>query len=98
MKAGAGPSSCVSLRLLLGEFRSVFLSFVLALFALGIWCLISFVPVSGSHCSGRLGIAEEYGKFGLFGRCLFPLVQCFTCLREALGEFLHFLRGGRLES
>ena len=29
-------------------------------FALGIWCIISFVPVSGSHCSARLGVAEEY--------------------------------------
>ena len=35
--------------------------FVLAQFALGIWYIISFVFASGSHCSGRLGIAEEYG-------------------------------------
>ena len=25
-------------------------------------CIISFVLASGSHCSGRLGIAEEYGN------------------------------------
>ena len=43
MKAGTGPSSCVSLRLLVEEFRRVFLSFVLAQFALGIWYIISLV-------------------------------------------------------
>ena len=53
----AGPSSCVSLRLLLEEFLRAFLSFVLAQFALGIWYFISFVFASGSHCSGCLGVA-----------------------------------------
>ena len=51
-----GASSCVSLRLLLEEFRRVFLSFVLAQFVLGIWFIISFVLASGSSCSGRLGV------------------------------------------
>ena len=62
VKAGTGPSSCVSLRLLVEVFRRVFVSFVLAQFALGIWYIISFVLASGSHCSGRLGIAEEHGN------------------------------------
>ena len=48
VKAGTGPSSSVSLRLLVEEFRRVFLSFVLAQFALGIWYIISFVLASGS--------------------------------------------------
>ena len=37
-----------------------FLTFMLAQFALGIWCIISVVLVSGSYCSGHLGLAEEY--------------------------------------
>ena len=37
-----------------------FLSFAPALFALGIWCIISVVLVSDSRCSGRLGVASEY--------------------------------------
>ena len=42
-------------------------SFVLAQFALVIWCIISVVLVSGSLCSGRLGVAEEFGKFDFSG-------------------------------
>ena len=34
--------------------------FVLAQFALGIWYIISVVLVSGSPCSGCLGVAYEY--------------------------------------
>ena len=52
VKAGTGPSSCVSLRLHVEEFRRVFLSFVLAQFALGIWYIISFVLASGSYVPG----------------------------------------------
>ena len=50
-EAGTGRSSCVSLRLL----------FALALFAPGIWFIISVVLVPGSHCSLRLGVAVVYG-------------------------------------
>ena len=32
-----------------------------------IWCIISVVLVSGSHCSGRLGVAKEYGKLDFSG-------------------------------
>ena len=71
MKAGTGHSSCVSLRLHLEEFRRVFLSFVLAQFALGIWYIISFVLASGSYCAGRLGIAEEYGNLDFSGDVYF---------------------------
>ena len=62
VKAGTGPSSCVSLRLLVEEFRRIFLSFVLAQFALGIWYIIFLCPCFWQLCSGRLGIAEEYGN------------------------------------
>ena len=44
----------------------VFLSSALAQFALGI-CNISIVLVPGSHCSGRLGVAEEFGKLDFSG-------------------------------
>ena len=47
---------------------------MLALFALGICCIISVDLVSGGHCSGRLGVAEEFLDFS--GRCLFLWVQC----------------------
>ena len=30
--------------------------------ARAVWCIISFVLASGSHCSGRLGVAEECGN------------------------------------
>ena len=56
--AGTGSSSCVSLRTLLKVFP------VLRARAVRTWnlCIISSVLASGSHCSGRLGIAEEYGN------------------------------------
>ena len=51
-----GPSSCVSLRLLLKEFP------VLCARAVRTWNLVLYfrVLVSCSHCSGRLGVAFEY--------------------------------------
>ena len=59
--AGTGPSSCVSLRVLL----KVFL--VLCARAVRTWNLVHYfcVPASGSHCSGRLGVAHEYDD-GIF--------------------------------
>ena len=71
VKAGTGPSSCINLRLLSEEFRRVFLSFVLAQFALGIWYIISFLLASRRYCSGCLGIAEEYGKLYFSGYVYF---------------------------
>ena len=44
-----------------------FLSCVLALFALVIWCIISVVLVSVSLCSGRLCVAEVFGKLDFSG-------------------------------
>ena len=57
-KAGTVPSSCVSLRTLLKVFHAHRARAIRA------WnlCIISSVLASGSHCSGRLGIAEEYGN------------------------------------
>ena len=49
-----------------------FLSFALALFALGIWCIVSVDRVPGSHCSGRLGVAFEHGKLDFTGDVCFP--------------------------
>ena len=50
------PSSCVSLRLLLKVFP------LLCARAVRTWNLVHFlrVLVSGSHCSGCLGVADEY--------------------------------------
>ena len=55
------PSSCVSLRTLLKAFP------VHRARAVRTWnlCIISSVLASGSHCSGRLGVAEEYGNLVL---------------------------------
>ena len=47
-------------------FRENFLSYVLAHFALGIWCIISVVLAPGSHRSGRLGVALSM-KIGFYG-------------------------------
>ena len=85
VKAGTGPSSCVSLRLLLEEFRCVFLSFVFAQFALGIWYIISFVLASGSYCSARFPLVcnalykSGYMFFGSFGR-----IYTFSTWRQTL--------------
>ena len=51
-----GSSSCVSLRLLSEEFP------VLCARAVRTWNLVHYfrVPVSGTPCSGRLGVAHEY--------------------------------------
>ena len=102
VKTGTGPSSCVSLRLLVEEFRRVFLSFVLAQFALGIWYIISFVLASGSYVPG-VWVLLRSTEIEIFGRCLFPLVQCFVqqwihVLRELWMNFTHFPRGGGLDS
>ena len=79
---------------------------MLALFALGILCIISFVLASGSHCSGRLGIVEEYGNWILREMTFLRgcnawfnsgYMFCVSTL-EALEEFTQFLRDGRLVS
>ena len=49
-ETGTGPRHASAY----GCFSKNFLSFVLALFALGIWCIISIDLVPGSHCSLRL--------------------------------------------
>ena len=83
-----------------------FLSFALALFALGIWCIISFVLVSGSLCSGRLGVAYEYENWifreitVFVGAILGSTVA--TCSASVLWwvwtNCTHFPRCGGLES
>ena len=69
-------------------------------------CIISSVLASGSHCSGRLGIAEEYGNWIL--RVMTFLRGCNAWYNSgymfcvitlvALEDCTHFLRGGRLVS
>ena len=76
-----------------GCFWKNFLSFSLALFALEIWCFISIVLVSGSHCSGRLGVAEEYGNLD-FREMSFSVgaVLCTTvdtCSASVLWTYSH---------
>ena len=98
-EAGTMPSSCVSLRTL----WKIFLSCALAWFALGIWCIVSVVLVSGSHCSGRLGVAEDwiFREMSLsVGAMLGSTVDtCSASARWWLRRyFTHFLRCGRLES
>ena len=44
------------------------------------------VLVSGSHCSGRLGVAYEFENW-IFGRCLLSRVQC------SVRQWIHVLRG-----
>ena len=78
--------SRVSLRLLVEEFRRVFLFFVLAQFALGIWYTISFVLASGSYVPG-VWVLLRSTEIEFFGRCLIPLVQCFV------QQWIHVLRG-----
>ena len=85
VKGGTWPSSCVSLRLLVEEFRRVFLSFVLEQFALGIWYTISFVLASGSYVPG-VWVMRRSTELQFFGRCLFPSVQCFV------QQWIHVLR------
>ena len=75
VKAGTGSSTCVSLRLLFERISSCSPVFVLAQFALGIKNIISFVLASGSHCSGRLGIADN--KNTSFGPCVTFVLRCF---------------------
>ena len=80
--------------------------FVLAQFALGIWYIISVVLVSGSPCSGSLGVAYEYESWILremtFLRGCNAWYNCgyMFCVSTLVAseEFTHFLRGGRLVS
>ena len=77
---------------------------MLALFALGIWCIISVVFVSGSLCSGRLGVAYEYEKWTFreitvfVGAILGSTVDtCSASVLLWLWTYLtHFLRCGGL--
>ena len=101
MKAGTGPSSCVSLRTLL----KVFL--VHCARAVRTWNLVHYfsVPVSGSHCSRRLGVAYEYENWifremtsfvvAMFGT---TVVTCSASVLRGLWKNLHifYLCGGGL--
>ena len=90
----------------LEEFLRVFLSFVLAHFALGIWYIISSFLASGSHCSGCMGVASVYESWIL--REMTFLRGCnawynsgyMFCVSTlvALEECIHLLRGDRLVS
>ena len=103
---GEGWDGALVMRQAYGCYWKHFLSFVLALFALGFWCIISFVLASGSHCSGRLGIAEEYKNWilpemtFLSGCSAWYNSGCLFCVCTlvALEECTYFLRGGRLVS
>ena len=66
-EAGTGPSSCVAY----GCSLKNFLSFAHALFAPGIWFIVSVDLVLGSDCFLRLGLAVEYGKLDLTGDVYF---------------------------
>ena len=67
VKARTWPKTCVSLRLLLEEFLRVFLSFVLAQFALGIWYIIS-VSLSLAVIIPGVWVLPLCMKVGFFGR------------------------------
>ena len=64
-EAGTGPRHASAY----GCSLKNFLSFALALFAPGIWFIISVDLVP--HCSGRLGVAFEYGKLDFAGDVYF---------------------------
>ena len=90
VKAGTGPSSCVSLRLLVEEFRRVFLrssplSLLLAVIVPGVWVLLR---------STETWIFRE--MFISVGAMLCTTVD--TCSSGALEEFTHFQRCGGLDS
>ena len=96
-----GLSSCVSLRVLLQEFP------VLCARAVRTWNLVHYFRcLCGSHCSGRLGVAEEYGKLVLremsisVGAMLGLTVGTFSAsvLRWLRTYFTHLLRCGGLAS
>ena len=61
------PLSCVTLQMLPEEFPIL----ALALFAPGIWFIISVDLVPGSYSSLRLGVASEYGKLDFSGDVYF---------------------------
>ena len=95
-----GASSCVSPRMLLKVFPA------LRARAVRTWVHYFRVPVSGSHCSGRLGVAYEcenwnFRKMTFFvGAILGSTVD--TCSSSVLWllckNFTHFLRCGGLGS
>ena len=102
VKAGTGPSSCVSLRVLLEAFP------VICARAVRTWNLVHYfrVPVSGSRFSGLLGVA--YGCENWIFREMTSFVVAMlgttvdTCSASVLWRlwmnFAHFLRGGGLDS
>ena len=80
-EAGTGPRHASAY----GYFWKNFLSFALALFALEIRCFISVVLVSGSHCSGCLGVAYEYESW-ILREMTFSWVQYLS------RQWIHVLR------
>ena len=72
-EAGTGPRHASAYEC----FWMNFLSIVLVQFALGNWSMFSFVLASGSYCSGRLGIAEEYGNLDFSGDVYFRWCNMF---------------------
>ena len=102
VKAGTGHSSCVSLRMLLEAFP------VHRARAVRTWNLVNYfsVPVSGSRCSGRLGVAYDCENW-IFREMTFFVVAMLgttvdTCSASVLWRvwmiFTHFLRCGGLGS
>ena len=101
-KAGTGPSSCVSLRMLLEAFPVLFAR------AVRTWNLEHYfrVPVSGSLCSGRLGVAYDCENW-IFREMTFFVEAMLgttvdTCSASVFWRlwmnFTHFLFCCRLES
>ena len=68
------------------------------------WNLVHYfhVPVSGSHYSGRLGVAEEFGKLDFwempFSWVQYLVRQWIHVLRGLWKNLHYFLRCGELES
>ena len=88
-----------------GGFQKFVLSFALARFARGIWCIISVVLLPLSPCSVCMGVAFEYKTLDFSGDVCFPgamlgsTVDTVYASTLAFGyDFTHFLRCGRLES
>ena len=71
-----------------------FLSFALAWFALGIWCIISFVLVLAVTDTGVWVFLFECGKLDFREMSGYSLCEYFGYWTNCT----HFLRGGRLES
>ena len=79
-----GSSPYVSLRRPFEEFR--FLGFLLALFALGKWCIIYLGLVSGSHSSCVWVLRVEYSELDFSGDSAVTRVQCLA------EQWIHVLR------